>query len=350
MTVTYSRRPSWRGVIAGLLMGLIVVMTMTALALVLGSFLSLDLRGAGITAGVYAAITALLSAFVAGYFAVKCSAPETLAGDGTAINPKDAALTGMLTAATIVFATTFFAMSGATSILGVAGAGISQAAGGVAQVASGTAGALGSAATGAAGLGISAGGALAQNDTARAAIDDAYKTVTANIDRTTIESMIAQHTQGLDQAQISATSYVIEDMLINTKDKMQALDYSDLDTWRNLDAHAKARLDEIETVLAGDEFIQRLEAQGLTNAQAHGVREEAISSYEDYKSQAETKINKARAAVDQGLQEAQEAARKAALYTGLFWLISTILTFVAAVFGAKSAASKYVPLPRTQVQ
>ena len=47
-------------------MGLVVSMAMLALALVLGSFLSLDLRGAGVAAGIYAAITALISALIFG--------------------------------------------------------------------------------------------------------------------------------------------------------------------------------------------------------------------------------------------------------------------------------------------
>ena len=50
LPTTYSpqRRPSWRGVLAGLVMGLIVVMAMVALALVLSSFLPFDLKGTSI--------------------------------------------------------------------------------------------------------------------------------------------------------------------------------------------------------------------------------------------------------------------------------------------------------------
>ena len=125
-THTAARRPSWRGILAGLLMGLVVSMTMLALGLVLSSFLSLDLRGAGIAAGIYAAVTALLSAFVAGFFAVKASAPEALFGDGTDILPKDAALTGILTAAAIVVISSIFAMNSVTGIVRTAGNVIDQ--------------------------------------------------------------------------------------------------------------------------------------------------------------------------------------------------------------------------------
>ena len=51
-TYTPQRRPSWRGVIAGLVMGMIVVMAMIALALVLSSFLPFDLKGTSIAGGI----------------------------------------------------------------------------------------------------------------------------------------------------------------------------------------------------------------------------------------------------------------------------------------------------------
>lgn len=105
-------------------MGLVVSMAMLALALVLGSFLSLDLMGAGVAAGIYAAITALISAFVAGFFAVKASAPEAIFGDGTDILPKDATLTGILTAAAIVVISSVFAMSSVSSVVRTTGSAV----------------------------------------------------------------------------------------------------------------------------------------------------------------------------------------------------------------------------------
>ena len=112
-------------------MGLVVSMAMLALALVLGSFLSLDLRGAGVAAGICAAITALISAFVAGFFAfvagffaVKASAPEAIFGDGTDILPIDATLAGILTAAAIVAISSVFAMSSVSSVVRTTGSAV----------------------------------------------------------------------------------------------------------------------------------------------------------------------------------------------------------------------------------
>lgn len=341
MQVPTARRPSWRGILAGLLMGLIVVMAMMALALVLGSLIpSISLQGASITAGIYAAITALVSAYVAGFFAVKASAPEVLFGDGTDIDPKDATLTGILTAAAIVVVTTYLTMTGATSLVrgasNVAGTAIAGTAGAVGGGVSAIAGTAGTAATtGASLMGIA--GQTELMDEARRA----YQQVTGDISRSDIEAMLDKNLDGLDQAQIHATANVVQNMLQETRQDLQNLDFTSLNTWQNLDSYAKERMVHIERVLTGPEFIARLQNQGLTEEQALQVRNEVEVTYSDYKTQTEAKIAETRLRIEQGLQQAEETARKAALYTGLFWLISSGLTFLMSVLGARNAAANY---------
>lgn len=345
MTPTYApqRRPSWRGVLAGLLMGLIVVMAMLAFALVLSSFLPFDLKGTSIGAGIYAVITALVSAFVAGYFAVKFSAPETLFGDGTAIDPQTATLTGMLTAAAIIFATTFFTMSSATSILSTAGSAVGST---VSTVASATASTVGASANAVGNIA----GAVAQNSNIdiQQEAQQIYQRVTGDISRADVEKWVAKNTDNLDEAQISATTDVVEQMVNETKGEVKQLDFTDLDTWRNIDEIAKQRMNEIETVLTGPELITRLQEQGLSEAQALQVRDEATAAFNEYKAQteqvvatAQQKADEAKQSVDQALVQAEDTARKAALYTGLFWLISAFLTFLASIMGARKAAVNY---------
>lgn len=336
-----ARRPSWRGILAGLLMGLIVVMAMMALALVLGSLIpSISLQGASITAGIYAAITALVSAYVAGFFAVKASAPEVLFGDGTDIDPKDATLTGILTAAAIVVVTSYLTMTGATSL--VRGAGNAAA-----TAITGTAGAVGggvSAIAGTAGTAATAGTSLmglAGQSELLGEARQAYEQVTGDISRSDIEAMLDKNLEGLDQAQIHATTNVVQNMLQETRQDLQSLDLTSLNTWQNIDDYAKQRMNHIERVLTGPEFIARLQNQGLTEAQALQVRDEVQTTYASYKAQTEAKIAETRLKIEQGLQQAEEAARKAALYTGLFWLISAGLTFLLSILGARSAAANY---------
>lgn len=330
---TKARRPSWRGILAGLLMGLVVSMIMLALALVLSSFLSLDLRGAGIAAGIYAAVTALLSAFVAGFFAVKASAPEALFGDGTDILPKDAALTGILTAAAIVVITSVFAMNSVSGIVRTAGNAVGT-----------TASAIGGAASAVTSTAATVAGAAATNSDGVNITDRAqelYQKATGNISRQDIEAWVAKNNDTFDQAQIGATVNVLEGMLNETKADLAEMDFTNLDTWKNIDQYAKQRADEVEGVLKDQELVNRLQAEGLSQAQAVEVQQETLASYHEYRAATEQAVADARVKMEQTLQTAEETARKAALYSGLFWLISTLLTFLASIAGARTAAANY---------
>lgn len=338
LPTTYNpqRRPSWRGVLAGLVMGLIVVMAMIALALVLSSFLPFDLKGTSIAGGVYAAVTALVSAFIAGYYAIKFSAPEAIFGDGTEVDQKDATLTGMLTAALIILFTSFFALSSATGILSTAG----NAIGGTVSTVAKTAGGVAAAGTSAVGT-----AAVAAPDSSiqqlQQKAQQAYQTVSGNISKEDLNALVAKNTQNLNEQQIAATTNVVEKMINDTQGDVADMDFTSVDTWRNIDDYAKQRMASIEQTLKSDELITRLQAEGLTEPQALEVRNEVTQSFNEYKMKTEQYIAQAQQTVDQNLQQAEDVARKAALYSGLFWLISALLTFIAAVAGAKSAATKH---------
>lgn len=311
-------------------MGLIVVMAMIALALVLSSLLPFDLKGSSIAGGIYAAITALVSAYVAGYFAIKYSAPEALFGDGTDIDPKDATLTGMLTGALIILLTTFFAMSSATSILSMAGNVVGSTVSTVAKTAATTAT-----------VGATAAGAASQSNSVQQKAEEVYQRVSGDISKEDVQAMVAKNTQKLNQQQIAAVSNVIKDMFDQTKAQVNNMDFTDLNTWRNIDVYAKERMASIEETLKGPEIITRLQQQGLTQTQALEVRTEVQQSFNEYKVKTEQYIAEAKQMAEQRMQQAEDVARKTALYSGLFWLISALLTFIASTIGAKNAAANY---------
>ena len=326
------KRPSWRGVLAGLLMGLIVVMAMIALALVLSSFLPFSLQGTSIAAGIYTAITALVSAYVAGYFAVKYSAPETLFGDGTEIDPKDATLTGMLAAASMIALTTVMAVNGATGILSSATNAVGST---VSTVANTTA-------TAAGGVATAVGTAAGQSDTnVQQEAKNVYDKVVGDISRSDVEKWVAKNSQNLDQEQVNATTTVITELVNEQKAEVKSLDFTDLDTWKNLDEIAKKRLADVQQTLESDEIITRLQTAGLSEPEAQQVRTEVVASYNEYKAQTEQMVASASEKANQTLYQAEDVARKTALYTGLFWLISSLLTFLASIAGARSAAANY---------
>lgn len=326
------KRPSWRGVLAGLLMGLIVVMAMIALALVLSSFLPFSLQGTSIAAGIYTAITALVSAYVAGYFAVKYSAPETLFGDGTEIDPKDATLTGMLAAASMIALTTVMAVNGATGILSSATNAVGIT---VSTVANTTA-------TAAGGVATAVGTAAGQSDTnVQQEAKNVYDKVVGDISRSDVEKWVAKNSKNLDQEQVNATTTVITQLVNEQKAEVKSLDFTDLDTWKNLDEIAKKRLADVQQTLESDEIITRLQTAGLSEPEAQQVRTEVVASYNEYKAQTEQMVASASEKANQALYQAEDVARKTALYTGLFWLISSLLTFLASIAGARSAAANY---------
>ena len=326
------KRPSWRGVLAGLLMGLIVVMAMIALALVLSSFLPFSLQGTSIAAGIYTAITALVSAYVAGYFAVKYSAPETLFGDGTEIDPKDATLTGMLAAASMIALTTVMAVNGATGILSSATNVVGSTVNTVANTT----------ATAAGGVATAVGTAAGQSDTnVQQEAKNVYDKVVGDISRSDVEKWVAKNSQNLDQEQVNATTTVITQLVNEQKAEVKSLDFTDLDTWKNLDEIAKKRLADVQQTLESDEIITRLQTAGLSEPEAQQVRTEVVASYNEYKAQTEQMVASASEKANQALYQAEDVARKTALYTGLFWLISSLLTFLASIAGARSAAANY---------
>lgn len=329
-TYTPQRRPSWLGVIAGLVMGLIMVMVMIAIALILSSFLPFDLKGTSIAAGIYAAITAVISAYVAGFFAIKYSAPEALFGGGTDINPKDATLTGILTAALIVLLTTFLTLGSATGILATAGNAVGSTISTVAKTTATTAI-----------VGTTVVGTASQNSTVQQKAREVYQRVSGEISQEDISAMIAKNTQNLNEQQIAASTNVLYEMVNTTQSQVANMDFTDLNTWRHIDDYAKQRMASIEQTLKSPELINRLQQEGLTEAQAIEVRQEVTQSFNEYKIKTEQYIAQAQQTVNKTMQQAEDVARRAALYTGLFWLISTILTFIASIVGAKSAAANY---------
>ena len=298
----------------------------------ISSFLPFSLQGTSIAAGIYTAITALVSAYVAGYFAVKYSAPETLFGDGTEIDPKDATLTGMLAAASMIALTTVMAVNGATGILSSATNAVGST---VSTVANTTA-------TAAGGVATAVGTAAGQSDTnVQQEAKNVYDKVVGDISRSDVEKWVAKNSQNLDQEQVNATTTVITQLVNEQKAEVKSLDFTDLDTWKNLDEIAKKRLADVQQTLESDEIITRLQTAGLSEPEAQQVRTEVVASYNEYKAQTEQMVASASEKANQALYQAEDVARKTALYTGLFWLISSLLTFLASIAGARSAAANY---------
>jgi len=281
-----SRRLSWSGILAGLVMGVVTTLTIIALGTVITALTGLTLSGVGIAAVIWSAIAALVGAYAAGLTAVRASAPATRNSDGiAAMTHDDATLTGLVTAGLLILASTLFATNAASAVLGTTAT-----------------------------AGAAAGAAVAQ--------DPQAQNVIGNISQDDIEALIADNSPNLTREQVSATGNVVGGIV-----RRAQYDLGDQDV-TTIGDFAKARTDYIKKALSGEQFVTRLERQGLSNAEAREVQTTINNT-----------VNRVETQAQQAAKVAEDNARIAARNTGLSWLLASGLTLLATVMGARSAAT-----------
>lgn len=298
-----SHRLSWRGVFAGMVMGLVTTFTIIALGTVITALTGLTLSGVGIAAAIWSGIAALVGAYVAGLTAVRAAAPATRNEDGiAAMTHDDATLTGLVTAGMIILLSTIFAFNSASRVLGTA----TTAAGNVLGA--------GTAATAAAGT------ATAQNG--------GVQDFVSGISEDDVVDLIAGNSEDLNEQQVQATSNVVSGIFRRAQYDLGQQDLS------NVTDFAGARVTAIRNALTGEQFVTRLERQGLSTAQAEEVRTVVTTEVDRLEKQAQ-----------QVAEATERTARTAASTTGWAWLLAAGLTIAASVFGARSAATSRTVTP-----
>ncbi|UQN05362.1 hypothetical protein [Deinococcus sp. QL22] len=296
-----SHRLSWRGVFAGLVMGLVSTLTIVALGTVITALTGLTLSGVGIAAAIWTAIAALVGAYVAGLTAVRASAPTTRNSDGiAAMTHDDATLTGLVTAGLLILLSTLFALNSASRLIGTA----SNVVGNVANAAGNAAGAAGT--------------EVAQNG-------GGVTSFLSGINEDDISELIASNSDDLSEEQVDAASNVVTGIFRRAQYDLGQQDLG------NITDFAAARVTAIKNALTGDQFVTRLERQGLSNAQAQEVRTSVTTEVDRLEKQAADVA-----------QAAERTARTAASTAGWGWLLGAGLTLLASIFGARSAATHRV--------
>ncbi|WP_367114294.1 hypothetical protein [Deinococcus sp.] len=276
-------------------MGLVTTFTLLALGTVITALTGLTLSGVGIAAAIWSGIAALVGAYVAGLTAVRAAAPTTRNDDGiAAMTHDDATLTGLVTAGMLVLLSTLFALNSVSRLLGTATA---------------TAGNLLGA-----GVTAAAGTANAQSG----GIQD----FVSGINQDDIVELIAGNSEDLNEQQVQATSNVVSGIFRRAQYDLGKQDLG------NITDFAGARVTAIKNALTGEEFVTRLERQGLSAPQAQEVRTVVTTEVDRLEKQAQD-IAKA----------TEDAARTAASTAGWAWLLASGLTIGASVLGARSAAT-----------
>lgn len=296
-TDALSRRLSWRGILAGLVMGLVSTLTVIALGLVITALTGITLTGTGIQAAIWTAIAALVGAYAAGRTAVRASAPSTRNDDGiAAMTHSDASLTGLVTGGLLVLLSTLFLFNTARSLLGLATNAVSSVAGAAANAA------------GAAGEGAAQSGGL--------------QDFVGGIDEQDVANLIADNSPSLNQEQTTAAANVVTGIFRRARYDLGNQDLG------NITDFAGARVNAIKNALTGEQFVTRLERQGLSGAQAEEVRTVVTNE-----------VNRLERQAQQVAETAEATARTTARNTGLGWLLAAGLTLLASTMGARSAAT-----------
>lgn len=299
----YRNRISWTWVFSGLIVGVLVFLVTLNLGVFIMTLFGFDLYNSSIAAIIWSILSLIASSYVAWMTAMTVLTPDEkylkVEEDAEEIEAsvhrfrKQTKVTGLITGSLIVLVTTYLAATGLGSIL----SGATKILGGTtAAVVTGTAGA---------GVGLNN-------------IDEVRNYV-SNIDRDEIETLIAQNIKELNKEQITATSYAVERVL---KDGMKNIQNSSL---TNIVPAIETNYKIAKEKLSGNDFIARLEARGLTNAQAKEVSN-VINKYIE-----ETEKN-----VTEAVKTAIETITITARTASISWIIYALTIIGFTILGAMS--------------
>ncbi|MGM9322821.1 hypothetical protein ACS0QO_17995, partial [Deinococcus aquaticus] len=144
----------------------------------------------------------------------------------------------------------------------------------------------------------------------------------SGINEDDIVDLIAGNSEDLNEQQVQATSNVVSGIFRRAQYDLGQQDLG------NVTDFAGARVTAIKNALTGEQFVTRLERQGLNAAQAQEVRTVVTTEVDRLEKQAQ-----------QIADATERTARTAASTAGWAWLLAAGLTIGASVFGARSAAT-----------
>lgn len=287
-------RISWRGIFAGLIAGLAVQLVLTALGIAIGAATVDSLQGLGIGALIWAAVSLAISAYAAGFTAVRAGNQE-LATRGQ--------FTGLITGMLMVFVLGNVLANGL--LAGLRGA--SSVVSGVTQTAASAASAASDA---------GAGNAVAGSGTVQSIVN--------GLNPTEIGQLVSQAAPELSPQQATAAANVVSGIVQRASNSLGA-NAGNISSLPDLITN---RVNSISSALQGQDFVNRLQKQGLSQAQATATATAINQRVTEIKQQA---ADTAAAAERIARRTAQQAAWGALLAAGLIIGLST--------FGGSQASS-----------
>ncbi len=286
-------RVSWPGVFTGLVAGITVLVVLGTLGVAFGLSTANSLGGLGIGAVIWTALTVLISAYLAGYTAVRAG-NQALASRGQ--------FTGLVTGMLMTMALTLFLSNLVSGLIGTAS------------------NVIGTVATGAGAATAAAGTAAANTPGSQ----DAASSLLSGLSPDSIGQLIGDASPGLSEAQSTAAAKVVSGILTRASNDLG----SNLGNVKNLSDFVTNRVSSIQKALSGPEFVTRLTRQGLSQQQAQATQTAIVNQAKQLQQQA---ADAATAAARIARQAATTAAWGSLLAAGL------VIGF--ATFGGNQAAS-----------
>jgi hypothetical protein len=286
-------RVSWPGVFVGLLTGITLLVVLAALGVAIGVSTATNLGSLGIGAIIWTALTVLVSAYMAGYTAVRAG-NQGLASRGQ--------FTGLVTGMLLTLALTLFLSNLVSGLVGTASNVVGSVVGGVSNAAG------------------AAGNAAANNP----GTQDAASGLLSGLNTDTIGQIIGDASPTLSQQQATAAATVVSGIITRASNDLGA----NISSIGNLGDFVTNRVNNIQKALSGPEFVTRLTRQGLTQQQATATQTAIVDQAKKLQQQA-----------TDAAETAARVARQAAITAAWSTLLAAGLIIGAATFGGNQAAS-----------
>jgi hypothetical protein len=286
-------RVNWPGVFAGVITGVAVQLVLTFLGVAIGAGAVSDAGGLAVSALVWTALSLIVSAFLAGYTAVRAGNQE-LATRGQ--------FTGLITGFLLLLATSL-----------VVGNTLLGAARGASSVVSSVVGGAASA--------TAAAGSAAAGDPAT---QNAAQSLLGSLNADSIGQIIGDASPELSEAQSTAAAKVVSGIITRASNDLG----KNLGDVTNLRDFVTGRVNSIQAALSGPQFVTRLQRQGLSQAQAQATQTAIVAQAKQVQQQAADTA-----------AAAERIARKTASTAAWGSLLAAGLIIGLSVLGGNQAAS-----------
>ncbi|WP_309572864.1 hypothetical protein [Deinococcus sp.] len=248
---TILTRINWTGVIAGLAVGVVTQLALSALGVVFGAGAN-SFGSLAIGTVIWLALSVAISSWLAGLTAARAAGYLT---------PAQGRFNGLVTGSLLALLTTLVLSNALTAGFRTA----SNVLGGVASTAA---------------AGTAAAGTAAANS--GAAQSDPVQTILNGLDPQEIGQLIADGAPDLSTQQATAATNVVSGIIRRASNDIG----NNLGDLTNLGQLVTKRVDAITTALSGPDFVTRLQRQGLTQAQAQQTAKAISKRAADLKQQA----------------------------------------------------------------